>query len=560
MSPRYDTDGQVRRELVRQALESHAPTIERLLEIGNSPGVSISVKCNGENIWEKGFGYADLRSAVRATGATVYPIASVTKTMAAAACAMLVAEDLQLPRHKEIEACATIVDILSHRTGLQEYSTLFEGPDGLPLFVDDKSLHLALDAMPADSGSFRGTWSYCPPLYALVTLVIEKVSAMKLSEYLNVHIFLPLGMSSTSVVGSGNDVESYHRAKPYARMQDGTWVERRSSSSGYGFPFDSSMGVQSTVADMMKWASFIIASYRAFSSSAENNPLSGGLKLLPETQTVFRTWCPLISNEGGNPAYCLGWFLHEGHYIFDDMFDSDGQTGSLEWPCTLPKDDLGQDFRTILYHSGIGHGFTSSFHVYPDQGDAVAVLGNSSHSGDAVDCISRVITSIISGLHLSIPELESNLKFYRNLEVGRWRKLNQDLAHQQSQRHRKHTLVASQVVGTFANDQLGWKVCIQSASQDRSEYESFMHSRGLISAEILFGNETDVTLPLWNFCDDTLCFLPNEYDYQRWGMCYMADWTQFLIHANLQDDASAIAGFWWQYDGSQDGIWFRRIA
>lgn len=62
------------------------------MEIGNTPGISISVLCENEVVLERGYGHANLQAKTKATPATVYPIASITKTMTAAACGILVAE------------------------------------------------------------------------------------------------------------------------------------------------------------------------------------------------------------------------------------------------------------------------------------------------------------------------------------------------------------------------------------------------------------------------------------------------------------------------------------
>ncbi|KAF5659416.1 penicillin-binding protein [Fusarium circinatum] len=544
-----DPEPRQREVATRRSLEAHAAEIEQLMKIGNTPGVSIAVLCNGKVVLERGYGLVNQRTNKEATASTIYPIASITKTFTAAACGILVGEgklkweepistylqDIYIPEHSDIEKNATIVDILSHRTGLQEQSSVFESPNGMPLFKDALSTYRALNLMSSEPDTFRQTWSYCPPLYALLTLVIERVSGSSLSEFFKKRIFTPLGMASTSIVGTAPKIEPTPLAQGYTRTSAGVWLERENTSAGYQYPFDTSMGVQSSVSDMMKWAQVVIKDFnmsKQLSGSHEKQEED-----LPAASAIFTQWCKLPANEGGFPSYCLGWFRQEGHFIFDDMFDGDGQTDSLEWPCTLPMPKKGQKPQTILYHSGLGHGFNSSMHVFPNSGDAVIVLGNSSHAGDAVDCISRLVTSIVCGHELSTVELRSNLRFYTDLEVGRWKQMDKELRREQeSQPKRKRVAETSAIVGRYVS--IGSALEMTIALGESKEKITGSRAGPFIGAKLKFGSEAHLALDLWSFSDDTLCFFPNELDYQRW---------------------CSVSGLWWQFDPARDGIWLQML-
>jgi CubicO group peptidase (beta-lactamase class C family) len=82
----------IRRTSLKLKIESLVPKIEDLMKIGNTPGLSISVICENETIFERGFGYADINKKIQADEFTIYPIASISKGFAAAACGILVAE------------------------------------------------------------------------------------------------------------------------------------------------------------------------------------------------------------------------------------------------------------------------------------------------------------------------------------------------------------------------------------------------------------------------------------------------------------------------------------
>lgn len=90
---RQARDGKAERQMsLRSRLESLKPTIKKLMRAGNTPGLSVAVICQNETIFEEGFGYADVSRKVHADISTIYPIASVSKSFAATACGILVAE------------------------------------------------------------------------------------------------------------------------------------------------------------------------------------------------------------------------------------------------------------------------------------------------------------------------------------------------------------------------------------------------------------------------------------------------------------------------------------
>src|SRR5262249_39725309 len=55
--------------------------VEHALKAGPFPGISVAVERDGQMLYQKGFGYADLENRVKVTPDTVFPIGSITKTM-----------------------------------------------------------------------------------------------------------------------------------------------------------------------------------------------------------------------------------------------------------------------------------------------------------------------------------------------------------------------------------------------------------------------------------------------------------------------------------------------
>ena len=111
--------------------------VSELMEEWHTPGLAIAV-VQDETVASKGYGYASLEEEPRqpVTGDTVFDIASSSKSMTAAAVALMVADDENYPDVKwdtpvskllpdsfvmakeEYTNGITVEDIVSHRTGL----------------------------------------------------------------------------------------------------------------------------------------------------------------------------------------------------------------------------------------------------------------------------------------------------------------------------------------------------------------------------------------------------------------------------------------------------------
>ena len=100
------------------------------------PSISVAVVKNGKIIWEDGFGYADLEHKRKATPATPYYTASITKTMTATALMKLSEQgliNLDSPVNKYLKRWkvtsyrwdarkATVKSVMSHTSGLTTFN------------------------------------------------------------------------------------------------------------------------------------------------------------------------------------------------------------------------------------------------------------------------------------------------------------------------------------------------------------------------------------------------------------------------------------------------------
>ncbi len=179
---------------------------------------SFLVAKNGQIIYEKYQGIGDLKKQSKITSVTPLHIASVSKVLTATAILLLVDRN-KIALDQKVATILdnfpypeiTIKNLLSHRSGLRNYAYFTEDKGVwdrnktltnqaiLTLFIEKK---IALE-YPTDTH-----FSYCNTNYAMLALVIEKISGMKYADAMQEMIFKPLGMKNTYVFDYDKDKET----------------------------------------------------------------------------------------------------------------------------------------------------------------------------------------------------------------------------------------------------------------------------------------------------------------------------------------------------------------
>ncbi|KAJ2996218.1 hypothetical protein HDV02_006687 [Globomyces sp. JEL0801] len=91
----------------------------------------------------------------------------------------------------------TIIDLLSHRTGLPSPEVFFQGTrEYYDNVTHDNILKTLKYLKPTDP--FRTTMIYNNYMYILVADLVTRLSGMDYKEFVNKHIFLPLGMTKST--------------------------------------------------------------------------------------------------------------------------------------------------------------------------------------------------------------------------------------------------------------------------------------------------------------------------------------------------------------------------
>jgi CubicO group peptidase (beta-lactamase class C family) len=164
------------------------------------PSIAGAVLRDGEIVWESAVGMADVEGGLEATPDTQYRLGSITKTFTAAAMMQLRDAgklDLEDTLDMHVEGAAhrpTIRRLLSHASGLQRethddsWLTLrFARPDELL-----ETLQKAEMVLPSGA-----RFHYSNLAFALLGIVVERVSGMSYMDYVREWLFEPVGLTPT---------------------------------------------------------------------------------------------------------------------------------------------------------------------------------------------------------------------------------------------------------------------------------------------------------------------------------------------------------------------------
>ncbi|UKZ77982.1 hypothetical protein TrVFT333_005716 [Trichoderma virens FT-333] len=155
------------------------PQIEALKNVGGTAGISIGVLSHGHVVLETNLGFSNVERRLVANSSTRYPIASLTKAFVAATIAQLVDEgllkwdepltsyipELAFEHNPSLAGQLSLIDILSHRTGLARLDALWLGADSQTIIA--KNFTVAMCSLLPSVHPVRSKWLYNNWMYAL---------------------------------------------------------------------------------------------------------------------------------------------------------------------------------------------------------------------------------------------------------------------------------------------------------------------------------------------------------------------------------------------------------
>ena len=291
---------------------------------------AVIVAKDGEVIYQKAFGYADKKNNIPVSDTTSFQLASVSKVITATAVMTLVEKGLiklddtfasYFPEFPY--TTITIKELLAHRSGLPNYLYFLNDivTSKEKILTNAEMLQLMVEKKPPLYLKPNYAFNYCNTNYALLALLVEKVSHKTFSNYLREEIFLPLGMKHSGTILS-LDIFEKSVSKPY----DNRWkiIEREASDYIVG-----DKSIFSTPYDMFLFS----------------EALYQGKLLNPETQVLSYT---ALSREKKLSNYGLGWRMK----------------------------DFKNEEKKEVFHNGWWHGYRTAFHRRLSDKITIVVLSN----------------------------------------------------------------------------------------------------------------------------------------------------------------------------------------
>lgn len=288
----------------------------------DEPGVAALVAIDGEIVYHKAFGMANLELDIKLEKDMVFRIGSITKQFTAVGILMLVEQgklNLQDDITKFIEDYPTlghhisIHHLLVHTCGIKSY-TFMESwksvlrKDFTPLELIDFFKNEPMDFNPGEK------WSYNNSGYILLGYIIEKVSGQTYAEFIETNIFKPLGMQSSCYDSHSKIIK--RRAYGYQKNENYINSIFFSLTQPYA-----AGGLMSTVEDLFIWN-------RAIRSN----------KLITQA-SIDLAFTNYQLNHGDPINYGYGWFINEINGS-KTLEHTGGIFGFITNSIYLPKEDV----------------------------------------------------------------------------------------------------------------------------------------------------------------------------------------------------------------------------
>jgi CubicO group peptidase (beta-lactamase class C family) len=247
----------------QQALQANiAKQVDKVFEKWDrpdSPGCALGIYRDGQTVYKRGYGMANLNDDIPITPATVFHVASMSKQFTAASILLLAQEgklSLDDDVHKYIPELPdfgeriTLRHLLHHTSGIRDQWSLL-GLAGWrysqDLITDDDVMSVlvrqrALNFKPGEK------YMYSNSGFTLLALIVKRVSGMSLREFTTKNIFEPLGMTHTHFRDDHEEIVK-HDALGYE--QDGKDKPFRMNLTN--FDTTGATSLHTTVEDLQLW-------------------------------------------------------------------------------------------------------------------------------------------------------------------------------------------------------------------------------------------------------------------------------------------------------------------
>ena len=345
-----------------QEVDSPGERVDRIMaefQGPDTPGAVLAVVKNGEIIFQRAYGMANLTHGIPFVLETRTNIGSTSKQFTAFAIALLAREgrlslddDVRkyLPELPDFGEAVTLRHLLSHTSGYREFlNALAMGGWNLERadYIHRREIVEVVRRQPALQNAPGAEWNYNNTGYALLALVVEKVTGEDFGDWMGNNVFKPLGMTETVVRSDPTEIVP-RSAQGYSPAEGGGFREAADIGAAVG-----AGGIYTTVGDLARWMRNL--------GSGE----IGGRGVLEQMTT------PFVLTTGDTTNYGFGLIM-----------------------------DRDRGLRRIQ-HGGADAAHRSHFAYYPDLDEGLIVLTN---NGGASGAVNGRIAEEFFGEHMDVRE------------------------------------------------------------------------------------------------------------------------------------------------------------
>lgn len=270
------------------------------MDVPQHPGAALMVIEDGEVLYQRGYGLANLEANTPITADSSFYLASVAKQFTAMA-VMLLAEQGKLsyddplhqyfPQFPQWAVGITLRHLIHHTSGLPEYFPLFSlnmETKSIPEWTRDVqgiTSRAVLERVMQEQALLSPVgekWEYCNSGYVLLALIVEAVAGQPYAQFMRDRIFAPLGMAHTLV---------YDETHPTPHNLAQGYVEVDGAFQRWQYPLLTAGdgGMFSTLNDLFLWDQALHT------------------EKLVSTAALQQSFTPGTTNDGTTTHYGFGW-------------------------------------------------------------------------------------------------------------------------------------------------------------------------------------------------------------------------------------------------------------
>jgi CubicO group peptidase (beta-lactamase class C family) len=310
----------------RDQFDSVRASIRRAID-GGVPSLAVAVAKDGRIIWEEGFGLADRERHMPAGPHTMYSLASISKPFTATGLMKLVERgkvQLDRPANEYLgsghltglagdASRATVRRVMSHTAGLPlHYQFFYENAAYRRPSVDTTISRYGILVNPPGE-----VYQYSNLGFGILDHIISRASRQSYADYMRSEVFLPLGLTHTSVdIGPG--------LEPYVAQR---YDSKLRPIPFYTFDHPGGSAVYSSAHDLVRFGMFHL-----------KNHLPDQQRILADStiDAMQRIHTPDSTNGG----YALGWLIARDENGYRKVSHTGGMPGVNTVLALYPSENL----------------------------------------------------------------------------------------------------------------------------------------------------------------------------------------------------------------------------